>query len=138
MLRLLPVLIVVVLLVVSLIDAVQTPEASMRNLPKWAWLLLIVMLPVAGPLAWMFAGRPRRTGRSVPWPATQTSGFPEYERPRGRRAPDDNPEFLATLKQGNAEHETMLKKWEEDLKRREEELRKDEDSDPTNSGPEKP
>jgi hypothetical protein len=132
MIRLLPALIAGVLFVVCLIDAVQTPEAAMRNLPKWAWVMLIVLVPIVGPLAWLFSGRPRRQdARTVPWPSTKTAGFPEYERPpRASRAPDDDPEFLATLKHGNAEHEKLLKKWEEDLKRREEELRKSEDVDP--------
>jgi hypothetical protein len=123
------------LLVFCLIDAVQTPESSMRNLPKWAWIVLIIILPVVGPVAWLIAGRPRTTQASAPWPATRTSGFPEYERPtRPPRAPDDDPEFLATLKKSNAEHEDLLKKWEDDLKRREDDLRKDapgEDSPPS-------
>ncbi len=131
MLRLLPVVIEVVLLVVCLIDAFQTPEASMRTLPKWAWLTLIILVPVVGPIAWLAAGRPQRNQqRGARWPS-RTAGFPEYKRPPSiRRAPDDDPEFLSTLKQNNNEHEKLLKKWEEDLKRREEELRKSEDSDP--------
>jgi len=116
----------IALLVFCLIDAVQTPESSMRNLPKWAWVVLIIILPVVGPVAWLLAGRPRRNQTTASGPSTRTAGYPEYERPRrGPRAPDDDPEFLATLKSGNAEHEDLLKKWEEDLKRREDELRKD-------------
>ncbi len=109
----------VALLVFCLIDAVQTPDSSMRNLPKWAWIVLIIILPVVGPVAWLIAGRPRKA-------PTGTAGSPEYERPRRTpRAPDDDPEFLATLKKSNTEHEDLLKRWEEDLKRREDELRKD-------------
>lgn len=105
------------LLVFCLIDAVQTPETRMRNLPKWAWIALIIILPLVGPVSWLIAGRPRRA---------QSVGVPAYERPRPTpRAPDDDPEFLASLKKPNSDHEDLLKKWEEDLKRREEELRKD-------------
>ena len=32
----------------------------MRNLPKVAWLLLILLFPVVGPVAWLLAGRPTR------------------------------------------------------------------------------
>jgi hypothetical protein len=128
MLRILPIVIELVLLVVCLMDAVQTPEGSMRNLPKWAWVVLIIVVPIVGPVAWLVAGRPRRRQRTAPWPSTRTAGFPEYERPTSAmRAPDDNPEFLASIKQSNSEHERLLKKWEEDLKRREDELRKGED-----------
>jgi hypothetical protein len=34
--------------------------------------------------------------------------------------PDDDPEFLDQLRRQDAEHERMLKQWEEDLRRREE------------------
>ncbi|MCE1174369.1 MAG: PLD nuclease N-terminal domain-containing protein [Propionibacteriales bacterium] len=116
----------IALLVFCLIDAVQTPDSAMRNLPKWAWIVLIIILPVVGPVAWLIAGRPHKTQNSAPWPSTRTAGFPEYERPRrAPRAPDDDPEFLATLKKSNSEHEDLLKQWEADLKRREDELRKD-------------
>lgn len=115
----------VALLVFCLIDAVQTPNSSIRNLPKWAWIVLIIILPFIGPVAWLVAGRPQKTQATAPWPATRTAGFPEYERPGGApRAPDDDPEFLATLKKSNSEHEDLLKRWEDDLKRREDELRK--------------
>ena len=43
-----------------------------------------------------------------------------------RLAPDDDPEFLAELDRRAApEHEKLLGSWEEDLRRREEELRRD-------------
>lgn len=117
MARVVIVVIELALLVFCLIDAVQTPETRMRNLPKWAWIALIIILPVVGPVSWLIAGRPRRS---------QSVAVPTYERPRpAPRAPDDDPEFLASLKKPNSDHEDLLKKWEEDLKRREEELRKD-------------
>ena len=48
------------------------------------------------------------------------SGFPEKERPAAPLAPDDDPEFLKSL----GEDKGMLQRWEADLRRREEELRK--------------
>ena len=123
MLRALPFIIEVVLLVACLIDAVQTPTNQVRNLPKWAWLLLIVIVPYLGPIAWLFAGRP---GRSQPpveptWPTRDFSAQPRTI------APDDDAEFLRNLKKQN-EHEALLRQWEEDLRRREDELRKQEDN----------
>ena len=44
------------------------------------------------------------------------------ERPRSV-APDDDPEFLAKLAKDNSDNADFLKKWEDDLKRREQELR---------------
>ena len=86
------------LIVWCLIEAIQAPDGRIRNLPKWAWILLILFVPYAGPVAWLVAGRPSMAGagRQAPWPSTQTAGFPEYERPRNV-APDDDPEFLAAL-----------------------------------------
>lgn len=123
----LPLLIEVGLLIYAIVDCIQTPVP--RNLPKWAWLVVIIVLPLFGSIAWLLLGRPDRRAGAVPWPATGTAGYPEYERPRpggsGRSlAPDDDPDFLAGLA-ARREDETRLKAWEENLRRREEELRKD-------------
>lgn len=114
-----------VLFVFALVDCLQTDESQVRNLPKVGWILLIVLVPLVGSIAWLAAGRPsgQRRGRQVPWPATATSGFPEYERPRRQVAPDDDPEFLRSLAAEQRRHERMLGDWEQDLRRREAALR---------------
>ncbi len=123
--RLLPVIVEVGLLVFCLIDCIQTDEGAARNLGKGWWVLLIILLPLAGSVAWLVAGRPTtpRPRRSVPWPATATAGFPEYERPRRVVAPDDDPEFLAGIRTSDDRHERMLAEWEAQLRQREERLR---------------
>ena len=123
LLRGLPVLIELGLLVFCLIEAIQTPSDEMRNLPKGAWILLIIFVPLIGGIAWLVAGRPttrRRPGWAI------GGGFPENARPHSPRpvAPDDDPEFLAELRKSNDEHERTMKQWEADLRRREEDLRK--------------
>jgi hypothetical protein len=136
MIRLLPYAIELALVVFCLIDCVQSDEHRIRNLPKWAWLVLIILIPLVGPVVWLLAGRPTRASArgDVSWPTTRTAGFPEYEKPRQRpKAPDDDPEFLRSLKKANTEHEDMLRKWEEDLKRREDEMRTDEEPKPDES-----
>jgi hypothetical protein len=130
MLRLLPPFIALALAIFSFIDCIQSDEHRVRNLPRWAWMVLIILIPIAGPLVWLLAGRPTRAtaGNPASWPTTKTPGHPTYEQPRRRpQAPDDDPEFLRSLKKANTEHEDLLRKWEEDLKRREEDMRKDED-----------
>jgi hypothetical protein len=117
--RVLPALIELGLTVYCLIDCIQTPEFGVRNLPKGLWILLILIIPVVGSIAWLVAGRP--TG--APAPAHRT-GFPEGDRPRRQAiAPDDDPEFLRELSRVNREHEQTLERWEADLRRREDELR---------------
>lgn len=123
MLRVLPVIAAVLLLVFSLVDCAQSPDARVRNLPKWVWLLLILLVPLAGPIAWLFGGRPVVEAP----PKAPTAG------PRPRRAPDDDPDFLAKLAP-QTDHERLLRQWEADLRRREAELR--DTDDPPDQTPE--
>ena len=60
LLRGLPVLIELGLLVYCLIDAIQTPSQDHRNLAKPLWILLIILVPIVGGIAWLVAGRPPR------------------------------------------------------------------------------
>lgn len=133
MIRFLPFGIELVLLVFCLIDCIQTDEADVRNLGKVWWVLLILFLPLVGSVAWLVAGRPQSGARrrEVPWPTTRTAGYPEYERPGRAPAPDDDPAFLAEMQRSNAEHEQLLRRWEEDLRRRERELGDDDGGHPT-------
>ena len=84
MLRYLPAVIVLALTSYCLVDALQTDEASVRSLPKVAWLILILLFPVIGPVAWLVAGRPPKGPRVL------------QQRPRPR-GPDDDPDFLKDL-----------------------------------------
>jgi Phospholipase_D-nuclease N-terminal len=130
MLRVLPEIIWFGLLVFCLIDCVQTPDGDVRNLPKWAWIMLMILLPLVGSVAWLVAGRPEHSARQrsrAPWPSTATAGYPEYERPP--RGPDDDVEFLRGIKRADNEHEDVLRKWEDDLRRREQQLSRDDSSD---------
>ncbi len=97
--RYLPFIIEIGLVVYCLIDCITTDSILVRNLQKPMWVVLIVFLPVIGSVAWLVAGRPQpeQRPRTVPWPATATSGYPEYERPRPPRGPDDDPTFLSKL-----------------------------------------
>ncbi|MEZ0449492.1 PLD nuclease N-terminal domain-containing protein [Cellulomonas sp. ICMP 17802] len=123
MIRYLPFLIELGLLVYCLIDCIQTDVP--RNLPKITWVFVIIILPLVGGIAWLVAGRPEhRPARNVPWPSTQTAGFPEYERPR-RSNPDDDAEFLAGMTRSDQTHEQMLKDWEAQLREREQKLKGD-------------
>lgn len=127
MLRLVPYLVELALLVYCLIDCIQTDSVLVRNLSKTTWVFLIIIVPLVGSIAWLVAGRPEQQARGhrVPWPATQTAGFPEYERPRAT-SPDDDPEFLADMRASDRKHEKMLAEWEKQLREREAKLQNDE------------
>ncbi|MFZ0531535.1 MAG: PLD nuclease N-terminal domain-containing protein [Propionicimonas sp.] len=127
MIRVLPFAVELVLVVFCLFDCMRAETSRIRNLPRWAWVLGMLVIPILGCLAWLIAGRPTGSAEEPPPPTGPTT----YQQPPRQRtiAPDDDPEFLRSLKR-SAEHEALLKKWEEDLKRREDELRKQQDDGP--------
>lgn len=108
----------VLLAALAMISCLSVEDKSrLRNLPRWAWVLIILLIPTAGPIVYFLAGRPLPAG-------TRLGGaLPEPPRPR---APDDDPDFLRSLDQPTVskEDEDLLRRWEEDLKRREDEQRR--------------
>lgn len=130
MIRALPFLIEIGLLVYCLIDAIQSDEGSIRNLPKTVWIFIIILVPLVGGIAWLTVGRPVSTrGRDVPWPSTSTAGFPEYERPR-RYALDER-EFQAGVERSRQLDEKMMRDWEAQLRERESRLKDEDPQAPT-------
>lgn len=76
-------IVVTALTIYAIIDCSRTPEAKVRSLPKWAWLVIIIFVPGVGAIAWIVAGRPQGPGRN---------------RRKGKIVPpDDNPDFLKKL-----------------------------------------
>jgi hypothetical protein len=116
------------LVVIALIDCLSAEEYAVRSLPKWAWVLLILLFSPIGAIVWFVAGRPQthQVARAGEW--RPGAGFPESERPRAV-APDDDPEFLRKLDAGRRDDERQFNKWEADLRRREEELKRRENED---------
>lgn len=88
MVRVLPFVVELVLVVYCLIDLWQADRERVRLLPKPVWVLLILVLPLLGGVAWLLAGRPDSLGRSGP------AGRRGPQPPRG---PDDDPDFLRGL-----------------------------------------
>ncbi|MFF8940726.1 MULTISPECIES: PLD nuclease N-terminal domain-containing protein [unclassified Streptomyces] len=121
MFRYLPFLLVLALWIYAFIDCLNTPEEEIRGLPKVGWVLVILLFGevLVGPIAWLAAGKVRHApaGGSTPseWHRNHRSTWV---------APDDDPEFLKSLKAENRKDEALLKDWEADLRRREEELRR--------------
>ena len=77
-----------VLLIAAVADCLGGEEQP-RRFGRALWVLIIVLLPVAGGALWFTHGRPRRPGGN--------SG-PTRRRPGPTPvAPDDDPEFLADL-----------------------------------------
>ncbi len=70
----------------AIFDIASTPQEQIRNLPKWGWIVIVLLLETLGALAWFIAGRPKRS---------PNSGGGNR---RGKIIPpDDNPDFLRGL-----------------------------------------
>jgi hypothetical protein len=112
----------VLLAALAIISCLSVEDKSqIRGLPRFVWVILILLVPLAGPIAWFLAGRPLPKGQSrTGWPL---GGGPEPKRPK---APDDDPDFLRSLDEPtiSQQDEELLRRWEEDLRRREEEQRR--------------
>jgi hypothetical protein len=112
-----------------LLDVITTDEAVVRNLPKIAWVLIVLLLLEVGAVLWLIAGRPRRQA-APDLPYKGNRGRPSRTGPSTRAVrdtppPDDDPEFLAKLNRRQQEEDRrMLDRWEAELRRREEELRR--------------
>lgn len=84
----------------TLLDIIKSPEASVRSMPRMVWLL-VSLVPLLGPLAWMLGGRPLLGGGPNGGSGGPGSGgIQGGPRPgRGPVAPDDDPEFLKRLEE---------------------------------------
>ncbi|MEU9183925.1 PLD nuclease N-terminal domain-containing protein [Streptomyces sp. NPDC048484] len=86
MLRVLMILVPLALSIYAFIDCITTDEKDVRYIPKPLWAILVLLFPLVGSISWLIVGRVR----------TPRDGF------SGRRggwvAPDDNPDFLKSLK----------------------------------------
>ena len=88
--------VVLVLWIFCVVDVIVARDDEVRHLPKWGWLVLVLLFPLVGSIAWLVAGRPRRTARRPSAYEREAAAFPEYDRP-GRAAaldPAADEEFL--------------------------------------------
>ena len=101
---------VVALTVYAVVDLTVVASQRVRAFPKPVWVAVIVVLPLIGPILWLFIGKSRFSagGRPV--------------------APDDNPQFLGGLEESPDER----------IKRLEEELRSLDEEDETGSDEDEP
>lgn len=88
MLRYLPFLLLLALTIYAFIDCLNTPEEEVKHLPKPVWVIIILLFSIVGPVVWLAAGKKR----------TATGGGRAPRRAQWV-APDDNPEFLKSLRE---------------------------------------
>jgi len=91
---------VLILTVYTLVDCALFERSRVRGLPRWVWIVVIVLVPLIGPLLWLFVGRGR--------------GGSPVGRSFRTVAPDDDPDFLKSLNVDKDARE-RLRRLEEDL-----------------------
>ena len=94
------------LFVLALISCLSAERV--RTLPRFAWVLLILLIPLAGPIAYFVWGRP------VSPPVE--GGTLVRRSARRPSSPDDDPEFLRGVdsEQSRRDRE-LLAQWEKDF-----------------------
>ena len=103
----------------GIIDVLVTDKTTVRALPKWAWVGLVVLFPGIGALAWFLFGRPTRpftgtrTGTDSPPPPRQAPLRRVRPPSRAERAEEE-----AEIRARIAERDRMLAEWAEEDRRK--------------------
>lgn len=93
------VVVVVVATIYAVIDCAMLAHDRVRGLPKPAWLVIILVLPVVGVVLWFLIGRGRQA-------QTRTRQLP----------PDDNPEFFGRSSSTvDPDQDERIRRLEEEL-----------------------
>lgn len=101
----------------AIYDVITTDESLIRNLPKMVWLILVIMLFDIGALAWLLLGRPQRAQFAQPTPR-------RYAQPVRETVLDDPRMDDLHPVVRDREERARLRMWEEQLRRREEEIKR--------------
>jgi hypothetical protein len=89
-------LLLLALTAVAMISVLSAERGDVRTFPRGVWVVMILLLPLFGPVLYFAFGRPRRgEGGGL------SSGLPEPPKTRPI-APDDDPDFLRRLGRGRS------------------------------------
>jgi hypothetical protein len=118
------------LAVFCFVDIVRSPEAAVPWMPRWGWIIAVLVFPLVGSVGWLAGGHERRlrirNGTSAASEEQSLAAAADAVR-RARAGHlgslEEDAALLAQLWDVNEEHERTLQRWEEDLSRREEALR---------------
>jgi Phospholipase_D-nuclease N-terminal len=121
---------VLALCVYCLIDLIGRSSGELRNLPKLWWIVLVLLFPVIGSIAYLVTGRAQSSGRRSPHERS-VSEFPEHDR-LGRAAaskPGSEEEFLRRVRE-RAEEQRRVHRESRRAAEREEHFRKQRKQNP--------
>ena len=86
--------------VYCVVTVLMSRDDQVRHLPKIGWLVLVLLFPLVGGLAWVIVGRDRGQQRRSAYERSAPE-FPEYDRP-GRASgatPESDEEFLRRIRE---------------------------------------
>jgi hypothetical protein len=101
----------------AILDVISTEVELCRNLPKGFWLILVLILPDIGSLAWVLLGRPEK--------GSWRPGSTDFAKPRRPIAYEDRPHFEATpeiSERRSQELDRRLDAWETEQRMKKAEL----------------
>ena len=136
--------------VYAAVDCINAEEEDRRGLPRGLWLILIIMLPIFGPVSWYLISSSQRRARLAAGGSMSSRATPSgggYGRPPQRPqrpsrpvAPDDDPDFLWRLEQAQrkAAREEREAQGENQPEQTGKPERKDSDDDAPNEEPPTP
>ncbi|OJX65907.1 MAG: hypothetical protein BGO95_05720 [Micrococcales bacterium 73-13] len=107
--RLVLALVLTAVMVFSIVDIATIDRSRVRHLPKFVWIVLVIVGSVLGSILWWTIGRARR----------DQGGAAGGARPKRRPAgPEDDPEFIDNIEQRrrNREQEQRIRDLERQLR----------------------
>lgn len=100
----------------AIFDVITTPDKAQRNLPKIAWVFIVLLFWAIGALAWIVLGRPK--GAPVGFAGRS---FGRWGQPSDAR---DDAAHLSDQERLRLERREYYKRMDEELDRRLEEKRR--------------
>ncbi len=91
----------------ALIDCISADSQRCRNLPKWIWLIIVILLSGLGAILWLLLGRPAHQ-HWRPIGSVGDSGAPH----RSRALEDRIPSRPEISDRRSAELDQQLAEWE--------------------------
>ena len=90
--------VIILITVIVLVDVITKDDSQIRNLPKIAWVIIVLLFPIVGSLVWLLAGRT--------WPDMPSFAPPASSTPTTARSTEDE---LAALDAEIAFHEKQAR-----------------------------
>lgn len=103
-------ILVIVLMVGALVDIIKREDSQVRFLPKMAWIVIVILLPLIGGLLWFAIGR-EYSEAGLRIPRMRPAGRPS-RRPSPHPAPPPSaPVDTRTTEQQIADLDREIEEW---------------------------